>query len=272
LNQQIDKQEFDVIVVGSGPGGATVARELSKRGKRVLILERGAHRPLKENFFTLASLLSGVSVGDNLAITRAMTTGGTSSVYFAVAHFPPLDVFGALGVDLSSAVEEVKRELPLVVLPDELVGAQTRRARESALKLGYPWVKRTMLVDLAKCRSRYTYESKWTARGYVQETVANGGTLVNRARVLRVLVDGQQAVGVEYRIQDGKKESEPRRAFGAKVILAAGATASPIILRHREQDRQRQRGGLRAREVVAGKAAPPGEEAAKGERLRISRS
>jgi choline dehydrogenase-like flavoprotein len=38
----------DVIVVGSGPGGATVARELAHagEGRRVILLERGVdHRP-----------------------------------------------------------------------------------------------------------------------------------------------------------------------------------------------------------------------------------
>ncbi len=35
----------DVIVIGSGPGGATVARELSHAGKKVIILDKGAdHR------------------------------------------------------------------------------------------------------------------------------------------------------------------------------------------------------------------------------------
>jgi len=35
----------DVIVVGSGPGGATVSKELTKGGKKVLLLERGSdHR------------------------------------------------------------------------------------------------------------------------------------------------------------------------------------------------------------------------------------
>ncbi len=33
--------EYDAIVVGSVPGGATVGRELSRAGRRVLILERG---------------------------------------------------------------------------------------------------------------------------------------------------------------------------------------------------------------------------------------
>ena len=33
--------KFDFIIVGSGAGGSTLAWELSKRGKRVLVLERG---------------------------------------------------------------------------------------------------------------------------------------------------------------------------------------------------------------------------------------
>lgn len=33
--------QADIIVVGSGPGGATLARELVGHDKRVLLLERG---------------------------------------------------------------------------------------------------------------------------------------------------------------------------------------------------------------------------------------
>lgn len=221
--------EFDVIVVGSGPAGATVARELSKRGRRVLIVERGGNPPLGESFLRTASLLNGVSVGSKLTTVRALTTGGTSSVYFAVAHFPPLELFRSLGIELSGAVEDVKRELPLTELPDAIVGAQTKRARESALALGYPWVKRTMLVDLAKCPSGYTYDSKWTARAYVDEALAHGATLIHGARVTKVLVEKNEAVGVEYMVG---KASEPRRAYGAKVVVAAGAVATPVLLRN----------------------------------------
>jgi len=44
------QKEYDVIVVGSGPGGATVAKELSEQNKKVLILEWGSNAPIKGTF------------------------------------------------------------------------------------------------------------------------------------------------------------------------------------------------------------------------------
>ncbi|MCX6912759.1 MAG: NAD(P)-binding protein, partial [Verrucomicrobia bacterium] len=35
------KKKYDFIIVGSGAGGATLARELSRKNKSVLILEAG---------------------------------------------------------------------------------------------------------------------------------------------------------------------------------------------------------------------------------------
>jgi GMC oxidoreductase/NAD(P)-binding Rossmann-like domain len=231
LDNQVNTKEFDAIVVGSGPGGATVARELSKRKKRVLILERGGDTPIKEGSLATGTILNTVSVGDNLATASAFTTGGTTAVYFAVADFPPLETFLSLGIDISGELEEAKRELPLAVLPDELFGAQALRVRDSALELGYVWKKKTMLVDLSKCASGYNYKAKWNARRYVLEAVAEGATLINRATVLKALIENRRALGVEYKIQKGKKDFEIRRAFGAKIILSAGALASPVILR-----------------------------------------
>ncbi len=41
------KCHYDVIVIGSGPGGATVAKDLTDKGKKVLILEWGSNTPVK---------------------------------------------------------------------------------------------------------------------------------------------------------------------------------------------------------------------------------
>ncbi|MDY6830422.1 MAG: NAD(P)-binding protein, partial [Thermodesulfobacteriota bacterium] len=45
---------YNAIIVGSGPGGATVARELTKQGKKVLILEWGGNAPIKGSMFQMA--------------------------------------------------------------------------------------------------------------------------------------------------------------------------------------------------------------------------
>jgi choline dehydrogenase-like flavoprotein len=36
---------YDVIIIGSGPGGASVAHKLAPTGKRILLLERGNYLP-----------------------------------------------------------------------------------------------------------------------------------------------------------------------------------------------------------------------------------
>ena len=38
-------QHYDVIIIGSGAGGASVAQRLAPTGKSILILERGEHLP-----------------------------------------------------------------------------------------------------------------------------------------------------------------------------------------------------------------------------------
>jgi hypothetical protein len=230
LNTQARNAEFDAIVVGSGPGGATVARELSKRGQKVLILERGGNSPLKDTLLATISVMNAVALGDHLVMGRALTTGGTTAVYLASTVRPPLEVFLSLGIDLSKELEEAEAELPLATLPDALLRPQSLKLRESAIALGYKSYTSRMLVDQSKCTSGYSLDAKWTARSYVAEAVENGAILMNGARALQVIVESGRAVGVEYEV--GKsKNIVTRRAYGSKIILAAGAAATPILLR-----------------------------------------
>lgn len=45
-----NEDNFDAIIVGSGPGGVTVARELAIKNTKVLILEWGDYQPLRGSF------------------------------------------------------------------------------------------------------------------------------------------------------------------------------------------------------------------------------
>jgi choline dehydrogenase-like flavoprotein len=224
--------QFDVIVVGSGAGGASVARELSCLGKRVLVIERGHASIARDGLRYLASVSDYVPVTDEAGMARALTTGGTTALYFGVAEFPPIDTFKAMGIDLTEAVAKVRHSLPLATpVADRLLGAQTLRVAASAAELGVPWAKvPAMLIDQDKCGPGYTPAAIWRAQAYLDQAVAAGARLITSARVRKVLVEGGRAVGVEY--EDGPaKRRVTRQAYARRVILAAGALATPQLLR-----------------------------------------
>ncbi len=226
------EEQFDAIVVGSGAGGATVARELARSGKRVLLLERGGNTVPRDGLLHLAKVSDYVPVADNAGMARALTTGGTTAVYFGVAEFPSLPAFQKLGIDLSGALAETRGEMTLAEpLSDQLLGGQVQAVRKSALAAGTPWVKtEAMLLDQARYQRGERHQAIWRAHSYVTEAQALGTVLRNGATVRRVLVADGRAIGVEYEQRSGRRR-ELRRAYGRRVVLAAGALATPQILR-----------------------------------------
>ncbi|GAA1250082.1 GMC oxidoreductase [Streptomyces aureus] len=55
-----DDQHYDVIIIGSGAGGGTLAHRLAPTGKRVLILERGGYLPReRDNWDSTAVFVKG---------------------------------------------------------------------------------------------------------------------------------------------------------------------------------------------------------------------
>lgn len=225
--------QYDAIIIGSGTCGATIARELALQNKKVLILEKGGDDPLSETLPGIAPILNEVSVGPKLKDMRGVTTGGTTALYFGVAALPPFDTFSALGIDLTQDYEEVKKELPINYLPDEVFGPQSLKLRDSAQELGYSWEKQLMLIDADKCKTGYSYEAKWKAKSFVEDAVNNGATLLNKAEVTKIIFQKGKAIGVEYKQKKKRKFSKPTlcTVYGEKIILAAGVLASPQILK-----------------------------------------
>jgi len=234
-----DSREFDAIVVGSGPGGATVARELTARGWRVLMLEWGGKGPVTGSPWQAFKELGvpGRSLfltGSALAVVRGITTGGSSIYFYGTAFDPPLEMLRSHGIDIAGEVQEAKQELGVASLPPELMGPLARRIMDSAQELGYAWnplpkfLRRDRLGD-GHAMGFYgapSYEAKWNARMFVDEAIEHGATLITHARVRRVLVEDGTATGVEF-THDGAT----RREFAPRVIVAAGGIGSPMILR-----------------------------------------
>jgi hypothetical protein len=136
-----------------------------------------------------------------------------------------------LGVDLSAELEETRRELPIAELPDEFLPPQSILIRDSARALGYAFKKNPMLVDQSKCtQGAYSYAAKWKARSYLTEASERGATLITRATVRCVICDEGQAIGVEYAHKRNAWSTQVRKAYGKRIVLSAGALATPKLL------------------------------------------
>ena len=234
----MDIENKDYIIVGSGPGGATVAKELSQRKKKVAILEWGDNDPLTGSFWRGAKSLLWPGKGllftqQMLGLVRGIVVGGSTVFYYATCFSSPLDMLKSHDLDITAELQEARNELPIAPLKDEMMGPMAGRIMESALDLGYKWQKLDKFMYQDRWKPEYPFSHygdphgvKWSARMYVDQAIANGASLIDRAKVNRVIVEEKTAVGVEF-TRDGKVF----QAFAPKIIVSAGGIGSAVILR-----------------------------------------
>jgi choline dehydrogenase-like flavoprotein len=228
---------LDAIIIGTGPGGASVARELARRGAKVLMLEQGSAAPVQGTLAQMAAMAAVPGKGaffhrDASLLVRGITAGGSSTLNFATAAEPPAALFASLGIDLAPAVRELRAELPLAPLPDKLIGPMAARMMEGARAMSLDWRKLDKMIRPQSCRTgcwRCVYGcpfgAKWTARDFVDEACAYGAQLADKAKVTRIIVKDGRATGVEVLV-DGK----PVALEAPLVVLSAGGIGSQRIL------------------------------------------
>jgi choline dehydrogenase-like flavoprotein len=231
-------KNFDVIVAGTGPGGATVAKEMTRRGKKVLMLEWGPGVPVTGSFWQYFTqlLIPGKSMlitNKLLAMVRGITTGGSSMFYYGTCFPVPFEMLKGKGVDIADEVAEARRELPIAPLKDEMMTPMAGRIMDGARQSGFNWNKLEKFMYQDRWKPEFPFgfygdpnKVKWSSRMFVEEAVEGGATLVNGARVKRVIVEGGKATGVEY-----SHYGETKTASASSIVIAAGGIGSPVILR-----------------------------------------
>lgn len=229
------KKHYEYIIVGTGPGGATVARELAKTKKAVVMIEKGRRHEKVLGVPFGPTILEGYGIFcrsvEGSYVARAITVGGSSVVYNGNAFDPPNRVYKQMGVDFSQEIKEIRDELDITKLPDRFFQNCTGLFRmiEVASSMGHKFIPQSKFIDPNKCvvgcdscMLGCRKGAKWTAREFVDEAVGHGADLMDSTNVHSVIVDKGKARGI--RTQDGTL------IFGEKIIVAAGGVGSPAIL------------------------------------------
>ncbi len=229
------RMETDVVIAGSGPGGGTLARELTRRGKNVVIVERGGWQnwPLGTlaSMATVTQMIRSTSGG---LMGRGITAGGSSVVFNGNAYEPPTWLKEELGIDLAEEVAEAREEAGVKVLPDSFYDRwpATRRLIEAAGEADVALLPQKKFINPDKCVNGCDdcmlgcrHGAKWTSRTYIKEAMEGGARILTRTKVNSVIRDNGEAKGVNISGPDGIEEIRAE-----KVVLAAGGIGTPIIL------------------------------------------
>ena len=237
---KVIQKQAEVVVVGSGPGGATVARQLARAGKKVILLERGEDY---RNKFYYGTYLGALTYADQhsllftkegLNIVRPLMVGGATSMYCGSAARAPAWLKDKYGVDVDAYVEEAIQEIGVAPLPPELRGVASTRLAEAAIALGYEWeplikfirpAKAKRLDCGAKCMLGCRCGAKWNAAEWVDQAVEAGCELLTGARVDDLIVENHQVGGVR-----GNWHGSPFEVEAKVVVIAAGGIGTPNIL------------------------------------------
>jgi len=234
------EETAEFVIVGSGPGGATLARELARGGRDVLLLERGRDWRGHALYGTYPGALlyadrnALLFTREGLNIIRPLMLGGATSMYCGCSALPPAWLRTRHGIDLDDDAEAFVGELGIAPLPVDLRGAASTRIAEAGADLGMDWVPQPKFVfpgraglDCgAHCMLGCRCGAKWNAAEFVDDAVAAGARVLTRTRARRVLVEGGAAAGVE-----GTARGRPLRVRAGTVISAAGGIGSPELLR-----------------------------------------
>lgn len=220
----------DILIVGSGVGGATVARELAIRGHKVTILERGKHHKFGTKIMR-TGFYSNVNSVKGTQILRTFMVGGGSMVTLANGIRALQNELKTLGINLENEFEEVEKELGVTSLPERFVGKRTRRLKEASEELGYNVKPMPKFIDFSKCRGcgmcllGCRYGAKWTAENYLGEAQRLGARLVTETSVDEVLHSDAEVKGVRVRGLHEVSEIDAEN-----IVLAAGGIGTPLIL------------------------------------------
>jgi len=236
------------IVVGTGAGGATAAKELQGAFDVTILEAGGDFRPFSRDLAALARLrTTGLflderlirllfpamrvrKLRDGMVLINGIGTGGTTTL--ATGNAMPVDAdLKALGIDLDPEFRELERQIPITTDHQARWREITRRLFAICEDMGLQPAPLPKMGDYARCIRcgrcilGCPQGVKWDSRRFLDVALERGAQLERRCAVESVVIRGGEAVGIRAR-QGWRTRFYPADL----VVLAAGGLGTPAIL------------------------------------------
>lgn len=246
----------DILVVGSGPGGAVVAKELAEAGRDVILVEEGPPFGAKDMRTDASQALrrlyreAGMRVMRGNVFTPTMQAnalGGGSLVNSAISARAPgwaldkwADRWGLPNLSsgtLDPHYQSVENFLGIASTPTEVQGERNLLFKKGCDALGYSSEPTPRNVRACKgsgecftgCRNG---AKQSTDVSYVPAAIRAGARVLTSVRAEYLVMDGRRVRKVRGKVVAPftGKESYDVEIDANVVVLAAGCMATPLIL------------------------------------------
>jgi len=248
-------ENADVVIVGSGAGGAVAAKELAEAGLKVIVLEEGEHFDRRDFTGPPPERLRRFYRGNGLTFTIGVPTislpigrgvGGSTLINSGTCFRTPdfvLDSWGIDGAELAPLFEQVEEILNVAPVADDIMGANGDVMDRGRRELGYSGgpIRRNArgCHGSGVCAFGCPLDAKLGMHvSYLPLAAHAGARIISGCRVDGVVIENGGAVGVRGSVVDPETGAVQRDARfevrAQRVVLAAGAIYTPVLLqRHR---------------------------------------
>lgn len=245
----------DVCVIGSGAGGAPVAEECARRGKRVVVLEAGSF--LRPRDFTqlehemlprLYHEKAGRTTRDRaIHVHQGKGVGGSTLHNLNLCKRPPAAILArwreCYGLEalpaatLDALFDEVEARLSVRPLGEADLNENNRVLKRGCEALGYRGGylahNRRGCVGAGFCEIGCPFDAKENAlKVYIAPAVERGAMVLADTWAVRIRWSGRRASAVEAVVRDPATGAERHRVTieARAVCVAASATGTPALL------------------------------------------
>jgi len=236
------------LVIGSGAGGATVAKELQSKFDVTVIEAGNSFHPFSANLSTIEKIKKTGALfneklihaifpamhinktTDGMVLVKGITNGGSTTLSAGNAIRVDRDL-KTLGIDLDAEFNEISKEIPVSAEHRGKWHQTTMQAFEICRDMQLGPVVTPKMVDAKRCTGcgkcilGCRQGAKWDSRRYLNQAIKNGARLISSSKVEKVMIDNSRATGVVV-------QNSLRRNFypADLVVLAAGGFGSPVVL------------------------------------------